>query len=74
MPDVDLYGFAIRNPPDTVSPSTFLLDNVDEILSYMRDSELLRNHERDTFRLWIWANTHFVRVAHHNLNRNDDLY
>merc|ERR1712121_324251 len=74
MDGVELYGFAIRNPPDTVLPSTFLLDNVDEILSHMRDSELLKNREHDTFRLWIWANTHFVRVAHHNLNPDDDLY
>ena len=74
MVDADLYGFAIRNPPDTVLPSAFLLDNFDEILSHMRDSELLRNQEHDTFRLWIWATTHFVRVAHHNLNPNDDLY
>ena len=74
MDGVELNGFAIRNPPDTVLPSTFLLDNVDEILSHMRDSELLKNREHDTFRLWIWANTHFVRVAHHNLNPDDDLY
>ena len=36
MPDADLYGFAIRNPPDTVLPSTFMLANINEILNVMK--------------------------------------
>ena len=58
MPDADLYAFAIRNPPDTVFPSTYMLSNIDEILRFMRSSELLKNNDKSSYKMWIWSHTH----------------
>ena len=73
MADVDLFAFAIKNPPLTVQPHHYLSQFSDKIFEFMRSSESLSNRKYDSFKLWIWAHSHFVRVNKDgNLDVGDD--
>ena len=74
MRNGDLFAFAIKDPPPTVKPQTLLSQYVDEILEAIRSSYLLRNRENDSFKLWIWGHSHFVKVANDTLDPSNLLY
>ena len=63
MPVADMFAFAIKDPPETVFPHTFLSQYCDPILEFINSSRVLHNRQQDSFKLWIWAHTHFVRVS-----------
>ena len=62
MPVADLFAFAIRDPPPTEFPHTFLSQYCEPILQFINSSSVFRNRQEDSFKLWIWAHSHFVRV------------
>merc|ERR1712215_620521 len=62
MPVADLFAFAIRDPPPTEFPHTFLSQYCGPILQFINSSSVFRNRQEDSFKLWIWAHSHFVRV------------
>ena len=74
MTDVDLFAFGIKNPPDTIFPHDYLSEFIDIILEFIRSSELVCNRLYDSFKIWIWAYSNFVKVNKVDLNIEKNEY
>ena len=62
MRGADVFAFSIRDPSLGVAPHLHLTNHLNDILRDINNSELIRPHPNESYRMFIWAHSTFVRV------------
>ena len=56
--------FKVRDPPVLQHPHLYLYDNINRIIQNINSSQLLRNSHNNSYKAWIWADSHFKRTEY----------